>query len=240
MSKYIRKEFSPHIYRDWTYLFKSCTVEQRSELLIAITEFPNYEPKMYIPVWDFIKSQLENQYKSMDEKSQQMSENRAKKDIKKQKSTEVDKSQPKSTKVDKSHQIEIETRIETGIETGIERESIERKKTVNIRGAFVPPTLEEVLSHAKQMNEIPEMGGFVCSPQTATDFFNQYDRQGWLLGNGIHMSNWKSGLRKWANEQNKQLSTSQFGSKSPPRMSMKEMKEIQNHINLQKMLSGEL
>lgn len=73
------------------------------------------------------------------------------------------------------------------------------------KGVFVAPTLEEVLTYAKQMNDIAGMGGFVCGKQTAIDFFNQYDRQGWLLGNGIHMTNWKSGLRRWADEQKKKL-----------------------------------
>lgn len=74
-----------------------------------------------------------------------------------------------------------------------------------IRGAFVPPTLEEVLEYAKDMNDHRGVGGFICSRQTATDFFNQYDRQGWILGNGNHMSNWKSGLRLWANKEEKNI-----------------------------------
>lgn len=73
------------------------------------------------------------------------------------------------------------------------------------RGVFVAPTLEEVLTYAKQMNDFAAAGGFTCGKQTAIDFFNQYDRQGWLLGNGIHMANWKSGLRRWADEQKRKL-----------------------------------
>lgn len=74
-----------------------------------------------------------------------------------------------------------------------------------VRGGFIAPTLEEVLTYAKQMNDTAGMGGFVCGKQTAVDFFNQYDRQGWLIGNGNHMTNWKSGLRRWADEQKKKL-----------------------------------
>jgi hypothetical protein len=74
-----------------------------------------------------------------------------------------------------------------------------------VRGAFIAPTLEEILTYAKQMNDTAGMGGFVCGKQTAIDFFNQYDRQGWLLGNGNHMTNWKSGLRRWADEQKRKL-----------------------------------
>lgn len=114
MAKYKRKSFSPHIYQDWIHLFRQCSQEQRAELLLAITDYPNYEPSADVPIWDFIKSQLEAQYQSMENKSQQMSTNRAKE---KQKSTEVDQSRPLLTEVNKSTQIEIETRIETGTET---------------------------------------------------------------------------------------------------------------------------
>lgn len=121
MSKYIKKSFSPHIYQDWIHLFRQCSPEQRSELLLAITDFPNHEPEIEISIWDFIKSQLDTQYQSMENKSQQMSTNR---NNKKQKSTEVNQSQPMSTEVDQSSQIEIETGIETRIETETKEKEI--------------------------------------------------------------------------------------------------------------------
>lgn len=114
MSKYIKKEFSPHLFHDWTHLFRTCTTEQRSELLLAITDFPNYEPAIDVPIWTFIKSQLENQYRSLETKSQQMSANR---NNGKQKTTEDDKRQPKTTEDDKGRQTGIKTG--TGIETEI-------------------------------------------------------------------------------------------------------------------------
>lgn len=125
MAKYKRKSFSPHIYQDWIHLFRQCSQEQRAELLLAITDYPNYEPSADVPIWDFIKSQLETQYQSMENKSQQMSTNRTKE---KQKSTEVDQSRPLSTEVNKSTQIEIETRIETGTETKEISTDISKKK----------------------------------------------------------------------------------------------------------------
>lgn len=120
MSKYIRKEFSPHLFHDWTHLFRTCTAEQRSELLLAITDYPNYEPAIEIPIWTFIKSQLANQYQTLESKSQQMADNRNKG---KQKSTEDDKSRPKSTEVDRGRQ------IETGIQTGTRTETEIKIKT---------------------------------------------------------------------------------------------------------------
>lgn len=120
MTRYIRKEFSPHLFHDWTHLFRTCTTEQRSELLLAITDYPNYEPAIEIPIWTFIKSQLANQYQTLESKSQQMADNRNKG---KQKSTEDDKSRPKSTEVDRGRQ------IETGIQTGTRTESEIKIKT---------------------------------------------------------------------------------------------------------------
>lgn len=119
MSKYIKKEFSPHLFHDWTHLFRNCTAEQRSELLLAITDYPNYEPKIEIPIWEFIKSQLENQYQALTTKSQQMTANA----IRKQKQTEVSKSQPKPTEDNKCSQIKTGIKTGTGIEikTGTEK-----------------------------------------------------------------------------------------------------------------------
>lgn len=81
----------------------------------------------------------------------------------------------------------------------------EPKKETIVRGSFIPPTLEEVLEYGKQMNEMIGVGGFMCSRITATDFYNHYESQGWLIGNGIHMTNWKSKLRKWANDEEKRV-----------------------------------
>lgn len=75
-----------------------------------------------------------------------------------------------------------------------------------IKGAFIPPTEEEVVAYAKQMCELPPvMGGFMCSKDMVIDFFYHYDRQGWMLGNNVHMTNWKSALKKWCSENIKKM-----------------------------------
>lgn len=74
-----------------------------------------------------------------------------------------------------------------------------------VRGAFVPPTEQEVLEYAKDMNDHRGVGGFICSRQTALEFFHNYNRQDWLIGNGNHMTNWKSGLRLWAKKEERKL-----------------------------------
>lgn len=81
----------------------------------------------------------------------------------------------------------------------------EPKKETIVRGSFIPPTLEEVLEYGKQMNDTRFINGFMCSRATATGFYNHYESQGWLIGNGIHMTNWKSKLRKWANDEEKRV-----------------------------------
>lgn len=62
-----RKQFSPHIYAEWGELFECLNVEQKADILMAITKFPNYEP-VNNPIWNFIKSQLQKDYEDFVEK----------------------------------------------------------------------------------------------------------------------------------------------------------------------------
>ena len=68
-----KKQFCPFIYPEWGELFDAITVEQRAELLLAITKFPEYEPKN-VPIWNFIKSQLQKDYENFVEKCEKNSE----------------------------------------------------------------------------------------------------------------------------------------------------------------------
>lgn len=72
-----------------------------------------------------------------------------------------------------------------------------------IRGSFIPPTEQEVLEYARQMHESRDINGFYCSKDTAVSFYLQYAAQGWMLGNGNHITNWKARLKKWALEERK-------------------------------------
>lgn len=280
MAKYKRKSFSPHIYQDWIHLFRQCSQEQRAELLLAITDYPNYEPSADVPIWDFIKSQLEAQYQSMENKSQQMSTNRTKE---KQKSTEVDRSQLLSTEVNKSTQIEIETRIETGTETKEKELSSDNSKKkvceetvfnagfqnwkfepailkvakkhwtadtirkietdfscqeyntytsvqellerypADVSKGFKKPTLDEVKAYCRERMNMVD----------AEKWYDYYASNGWKVGKNP-MKDWKAAVRTWEksgyNNQSKP---------NMPRMSLKEMKELQNEIEVQKILRGE-
>ena len=62
-----RKQFSPHIYAEWGELFECLNAEQKADILMAITKFPNYEP-VNNPIWNFIKSQLQKDYEDFVEK----------------------------------------------------------------------------------------------------------------------------------------------------------------------------
>lgn len=68
-----KKQFSPHIYPEWGELFDAVSIEERSELLLAITKFPEYEP-YDIPIWNFIKSQLQKDYEIFVEKCEKNGE----------------------------------------------------------------------------------------------------------------------------------------------------------------------
>lgn len=71
--KYTPKKFSPIIYPEWGELFKNLTAEQKGEILMGITMFPDYEPQNN-PVWAFIKSQIQNQLDEFTEKCQKNGE----------------------------------------------------------------------------------------------------------------------------------------------------------------------
>ena len=62
-----KKQFSPHIFAEWGELFEPLTNEQKAEVLMAITKFPNYEP-VNVPIWAFIKSQLNKDYETFIDK----------------------------------------------------------------------------------------------------------------------------------------------------------------------------
>lgn len=64
MSKqYIPKQFTPFVYPEWGELFEDLTPEQSREILLAITKYPEYEPKN-VSIWKFIKSQLNKDYEN--------------------------------------------------------------------------------------------------------------------------------------------------------------------------------
>lgn len=61
------------------------------------------------------------------------------------------------------------------------------------------PTQEQVLEYAAQQNDMAGVGGFVCTPEQAQDFYDYYTGIGWVLPNDAKtpIVDWKPFLRKW-------------------------------------------
>lgn len=62
-----RKSFRPLVYADWLPLFKTMSEHERSEVLLAIASFPDYEPEN-VALWPFFREQLEKQLDAYREK----------------------------------------------------------------------------------------------------------------------------------------------------------------------------
>lgn len=78
------------------------------------------------------------------------------------------------------------------------QETPEPTKETIIRGSFIPPTEEEVLAYAAEMNNIAGMGGFRCPPGQALLCYAYYDKAGWKNKNGDLVADWKKELKFWA------------------------------------------
>lgn len=87
---------------------------------------------------------------------------------------------------------QILSRTETETETEIKRDSIEKNQV-----DFSPPTEQEVLEYAKQMDMTVGMGGFECCPEQARLFFAYYDKVGWLDKEKIPIIDWKKSFKYW-------------------------------------------
>ena len=191
MSKYTPATFQPTVRPDWAGILSYLSDKEKSEILVALFKYPSVECESAF--WkETIKPDLDLQYqtfiKSCEAKSRGVRNRWDKISI---------------TDVEDKDKISITDDIDTEREREREEKS-EDKKIGGVGGEnFVSPSLEDVLEYAKQQNDFACVGGFACTPEQAEDFFNHYDRQGWFLGNGIHMTNWRSGLMKWVKEQNK-------------------------------------
>lgn len=162
-----KKQFAPHIYPEWGELFENLTPQQNSEILLAIAKFPEYKPKD-VPVWNFIKSQLQKEYEMFTEKCESNSaiiKNYWAK--KKQKNTEV---YERITDVDECIPKHKHKRITNNININI-----------NI------PTKEEIETYANQQ---------LCKRINADEFIKWYEAQGWVDKNGLPI-NWQQKVQSW-------------------------------------------
>lgn len=77
MGKNCKVKFAPQIYTDWHKIFINLSDKERSEILLGISDYPNYEPDN-VMIWDFIKMQIDKQYenyKSRCDKNAEISRN---------------------------------------------------------------------------------------------------------------------------------------------------------------------
>lgn len=105
MGKYIPKEFSPNIYSAWFRIFETLSSEERSELLLAISGYPDYEPKTPIALWPFFKCELDRQFEKFMARNKQQKENRSRSTLNsdgRPSSTEVDHGRPNENVVDQN------------------------------------------------------------------------------------------------------------------------------------------
>lgn len=105
MGKYIPKEFSPNIYSAWFRIFETLSSEERSELLLAISGYPDYEPKTQIALWPFFKCELDRQFEKFMARNKQQKENRNRSTLSGERqpsSTEVDHGRPNENMVDQN------------------------------------------------------------------------------------------------------------------------------------------
>ena len=222
MSKYTPATFQPTVRPDWAGILSYLSDKEKIEILTALFKYPSeISENCQSAFWkEVIKPDLDLQYQAFTESC-------------KAKSRGVRNRWGKISITDVEDM--NKTSIRYGIDTEREREREEKSEEEKIggtggkeKGGFVPPTLEEVLEYAREQNSFAGVGGFACTPEQATDFFNQYDRQGWLLGNGIHMANWRSGLMKWAQNKRQPQPTNR-----PPILNLT-ARERQDLINKEK------
>ena len=161
-----KKQFCPFIYSDWGELFEAISVEQRAELLLAITKFPEYEPKD-VPIWNFIKSQLNKDYQNFVEKCE--------------KNSEISQSYWERVRSNESERIPNESERHpklkplTKTKTKTKKENKKEKEEIKI------PTLEEIENYCKERNNNVD-------PKR---FFDYYDTANWKDKDGKQIKNWK-------------------------------------------------
>jgi len=97
MATYTPISFAPIIYPAWGKLFEKLPDSQKAEILMAITNYPNYEPKEENFAWPFIKGEIEKQFERFLDRTQKARDAR---NASRPKQTAGGRGQPQSTVVD--------------------------------------------------------------------------------------------------------------------------------------------
>ena len=88
---------------------------------------------------------------------------------------------------------------------------------------FKKPTIDEVKAYCRERMNMVD----------ADKWYDYYASNGWKVGKNP-MKDWKAAVRTW------EKSGYNNGKPQIPRMSLKEMKQLENDIKLQKLLNGEI
>lgn len=180
--EYIPKQFAPHIYPEWGELFEELTAEQNSEILFAITKFPNYEPKG-VPVWKFIKSQLQKDFENFTAKCKKRGE--AARTYWGNKGEQMISNDNKSI----TNNIKGEPKRITNNEiTNNELRIIETE--TEIKTQTQKPTKNEIEDYCRQLGRHINID----------DFIAYYSVDDWLDDNGMPI-NWKRKIVSWSMRQ---------------------------------------
>jgi hypothetical protein len=173
-----KAQFSPHIYAEWGELFKNLTAEQQGQILMGITMYPNYNPENN-PVWSFIKSQIDKEFESFNERCE--------------KNSTISKNYWNQTKLNESERIPNESeRIPNESERYPKQEQEQEHKQEQevkenkTKEKTKKPTLEEVKDYClERKNKVD-----------AERFFDYYTSNGWKVGKNP-MKDWKATVRNW-------------------------------------------
>lgn len=158
-----KKKFCPFIYSDWGELFDAISVEQRAELLLAITKFPEYEPKD-VPIWNFIKSQLNKDYQNFVEKCE--------------KNSEISQNYWERMRSNESERIPNESERHPKLKPLTKTKT---KKEIKKEKGKIIPTLEEIENYCRERNNNVD----------AKRFFDYYNTANWKDKDGKQIKNWK-------------------------------------------------
>ena len=223
MSKYTPATFQPTVRPDWAGILSYLSDKEKSEILTALFKYPSdVSNQCESAFWkETIKPDLDLQYQAFIEACKAKSRgvrNRWEKisitDVK-----DINK-----------------TSIRHDIDTEREREEKSKREKCNNN----IPSIEEVLEYAREMNSTAGCGGLACTEEQATEFYLHYQAQGWRIGNDAStpIRDWKAKLRQWIIKDQKQPPKNQFG-QILTRMTVKELKELHNEQELEKIRKGE-
>ena len=146
-----KKQFCPHIYAEWGELFDAITEKERSEILLAITKFPEYEPTN-VPIWNFIKSQLQKDYELFIEKCE--------------KNGEISRNYWQNKKANETEC----NRTDTERHPKLKQKQLTKTKTKT--KTFIKPTLQEVKDYCEERN----------NNINAQYFISYYEAKDWMIG----------------------------------------------------------